>query len=207
MMNYKILAAATLAAIVAQAGESTIRPTDGSWEKHGFQPAANACTTGVDTQLEAMGTPNLAIDCEPAESGGVVINQMFSASAYVGKRVRWSAMIRTSDVQAYDITGGFARGANISMRADKGDSRNTVTMLVEAYAGDPGLSGDTDWVPAQIVTDVPLEATTITTGFMLSGSGKAWLKEPSFEIVGYDVPVTTLPLSVTRSSGPNLQLR
>lgn len=206
-MNYKILAAATLAAVVAQASADTIKPASGSWQTHGYSPAFEECTAGVDTELEARGIPNLAIECAPAEGGAVVINQMFRADEYRGQRVRWSAMIKTEDLIAYESPGSFVPGSNLSMRIDEGLNRTSASVLVAGFSREPGFAGDTDWVFVEIVADVPLEAGSITTGFNMAGSGKAWLMEPRFEVVGPGVPVTALPRRTTREPGPDLQLR
>jgi len=206
-MNYKILAAATLAAVVAQASDDTINPASGRWQTHGFSPALEECTTGVDFELEASGVSNLAIACAPAEGGAVVINQMFPADEFRGKRVRWSAMIKTEDVIPYESPGAFLPGANLSMRIDEGLNRTSASVLVAGFSRDPGFAGDTNWVLVEIVADVPLEAGSITTGFNMAGSGKAWITGPRFEVVGPGVPVTVLPRSATREPGPDLQLR
>lgn len=206
-MNYKILAAATLVAVVAQASGGTIKPATGNWQTHGVSPAQEGCTTGVDVELEASGVPNLAIDCAPAAGGAVVIHQMFKADEFRGKRVRWSAMIMTEGVTPYESTGPFLPGANLSMRIDEGVVWSSAAVLVSGFSRDPGFAGDTNWVVVEIVADVPLEAGSITTGFNMAGSGKAWIREPRFEVVGLGVPVTILPRSATRQPGPDLQIR
>lgn len=206
-MNYKILAAATLAAVVAQASDDTIKPASGRWQTFGYSPALEKCTTGVDFELEASGVSNLAIDCAPAEGGAVVINQMFPADEFRGKRVRWSAMIKTEDLIPYESPGQFLPGSNLSMRIDKGLTLSSASVLVAGFSRDPGFAGDTNWTLVEIVADVPLEADIIMTGFNMAGSGKAWIREPRFEVVGLAVPVTVLPRSATREPGPDLQLR
>jgi hypothetical protein len=204
MMNYKVLAAVTLAAVVAQASEDTIRSAGSEWIKRGYLPATSACTTGVDSTLEAEGTPNLAIVCEPVESGAVVMNQEFNAAAFRGQRVRWSGMIRTDDAEPFSAgaVNGWPTGANLTMRVLREG-----TNMVMGWSKSPGLLGDTDWTAFEIVADIPLDAETIITGFGLSGSGRAWLTSPAFEIVGFDVPVTLLPIEAAQPPGPNLQLR
>jgi hypothetical protein len=132
---------------------------------------------------------------------------MFRADEFRGKRVRWSALIRTEDVQPYTATGPFLPGANLSMRIDEGLVWTSAAVLVAGFSRDPGVSGNTSWTAVEIVADVPLEAGSITTGFNMAGSGKAWIMEPRFEVVGSNVPVTVLPRSARRSPGPDLQPR
>ncbi len=206
-MNYKILAAATFAAVVVQASENTIKPATGNWQVHGVPPALEECTAGVDSALEDSGIPNYAIDCAPAAGGAIVIHEMFRADEFRGKRVRWSALIRTEGVKPYTSTGPFLPGANLSMRIDEGVVWSSAAVLVAGFSRDPGFSGNNDWTIVEIVADVPLEAGSVTTGFNLAGSGKAWISQPRFEVVGSSVPVTVLPRSATRMPGPDLPPR
>ncbi|MBK8906281.1 MAG: hypothetical protein IPM53_34210 [Anaerolineaceae bacterium] len=59
---------------------------------------------------------------------------------------------------------------------------------------DRAPSGSTDWQQYTIVLDVPenVAVSHIYYGLYLSGSGKVWLDDLQFDIVGDDVPVTDL---------------
>lgn len=103
-MNYKVLVAASLAAIVARADlvdESVPRP----WFKNGQPPAFNQCQAGVDPELADRGTPNLTLKCAEAMDGFVSVMQNFSAENYLGKRVRYSALVRSDGIE--DGWGGL----------------------------------------------------------------------------------------------------
>ena len=54
------------------------------------------------------------------------------------------------------------------------------------------IKGTTDWRRYDVVIDVAADATQIMIGLLLDGKGSLWLDEPSFEIVGQDVPLTAL---------------
>ena len=50
-----------------------------------------------------------------------------------------------------------------------------------------------DWSRQEIVVDVPRDAIGMTYGFLLSGSGQAWLDDVEIEEVGNNVPSTGQP--------------
>jgi hypothetical protein len=102
-----------------------------------------------------------------------------------GKRLRFSAFIKTENVQGW---------AQLYIRID--GHRNKVYKKQEwallAYAGmyDRPITGTTDWTQYSVVLDVPKRGSNMGFGVFLSGSGKVWLNDFQFEVVGNDVPVT-----------------
>ena len=99
-MNYKVLIAATLAAVVAQAStvdESVPEP----WLKNGQSPARDECMAGVDPELEQGGTPNLTLKCDSTLEGFVGIMQSFSAENYLDKRLRFSALVKSEGIEGW----------------------------------------------------------------------------------------------------------
>jgi AraC family transcriptional regulator len=61
------------------------------------------------------------------------------------------------------------------------------------------IKGTIDWQPYNVVLDVPKDATGISFGILLTGSGRVWLNSTKFEVVGVDVPTTG---SMKRSAAP-----
>jgi hypothetical protein len=61
------------------------------------------------------------------------------------------------------------------------------------YMQDRPLMLTTDWSRQEIVLDVPRNAIGMTYGFLLSGSGQAWLDDVQIEEVGNDVATTGRP--------------
>lgn len=55
---------------------------------------------------------------------------------------------------------------------------------------DRPITGTRDWREYQIVLDVPPEATVISFGVLLTGSGSVWLSHPRFDTVPSYVPAT-----------------
>jgi hypothetical protein len=58
---------------------------------------------------------------------------------------------------------------------------------------DRPLRQSTEWLEAEVVLDVPEQATSLHFGVLLSGAGAVDLAQPRFEAVSADVPVTAKP--------------
>jgi hypothetical protein len=61
------------------------------------------------------------------------------------------------------------------------------------------IKGTTDWKKYEIVLDVPLNASNIGFGALLSETGQIWLEKLNFEIVD-----TTVPTTGKKRDEPNL---
>jgi hypothetical protein len=112
---------------------------------------------------------------KPEGFGALV--QTIAAPRYLGRRVRYSAVMRTREVTGW---------AGLWLRVD--DPSGT---LVLDNMQDRALSGTTDWTEAAIVLDVAERARRLLFGALLSGVGAVDLARLRFEEVGEDTPVTT----------------
>jgi hypothetical protein len=113
------------------------------------------------------------------------LSQIIRAEAYRGKRVRFSAYVKTRDVS----------GAMLWMRVDGNGG-----MLAFDNMGNRPLRGSADWTRASVVLDVPAEAEGILYGLILASGGEAWIDDASLEVVGMDVPSTnTVPATMDAS--------
>jgi hypothetical protein len=131
--------------------------------------------TGVDTDSTYSGRPSAFLKCTHAGEGFGTLMQDISSDRYAGKRVRFSAFVKTED----------ANSAGLWLRVDKGTSSVAFDNMQ-----DRALKGTSGWQRYAVVLDVPKEATGIFFGVLLSGSGKVWINSGNFEIVGEDVPTT-----------------
>jgi hypothetical protein len=188
-MNYRVLIAAALIATLAQAREvDTELPKP--WFKNGQAPAVDECLAGVDSAIEAAGTSNLTLKCEAQVGGFVGVMQNFSASDYIGQRIRFSALVKAQGVETW---GG------LWMRVDNIERRTTAFDNMQRRP----IKGTNDWAPYSVVLDVSRDAEGIFFGTILTGKGQLWISDLRFEVVGPDVPTT----GVEQSSQPgNLQL-
>jgi hypothetical protein len=116
--------------------------------------------------------------------------QSFSAAQYVGKRVRFSAAVKSEGVNDW---------AGLWMRVDKGYEMVTLDNMENRP-----IKGTTNWQNYHVVLDVPKEATSIAFGILLSKSGTVWLSNVKIESVGTDVPTTGRPMPPLPEAPTNL---
>jgi len=112
--------------------------------------------------------------------GSALLAQSIRADAYRGKRVRLSGYLKTIGVNEGT--------AVLFMRID-GDG----IVQTSDYMQNRPLMLTTDWARQEIVLDVPRTAIGFTYGFMLGGSGQAWLDDVAIDVVSNDVPTTGQP--------------
>ena len=127
--------------------------------------------------------------CKVEHPGGFGAQvQTFSAEEYLGKRVRFSGLLRTESVEGW---------AGLWMRVDAKE----VAHLAFDNMQDRSLTGTTEWTRCEIVLDVAPEAARVLVGTILHGSGTVYMADFSVEAVGQDVPTTGVP---TRKQPVNL---
>jgi hypothetical protein len=145
------------------------------WFLAGSKPASY--DTGVDAQASYNGHASAYLKSkDPRIDGFGTLMQNFSADHYLGKRVRFSAFIKTGDLQSW---------AGLWMRIDKESQK-----LAFDNMQDRPIKSNTDWRNYVVVLDVPQEATGIFFGVLLGGTGQVWISNAKFEVVGSDVPTT-----------------
>jgi beta-lactamase regulating signal transducer with metallopeptidase domain len=108
--------------------------------------------------------------------GGMM--QMCKADKFIGKRLRYSAWMKTEKVKD--------EGAHLWFRVD---AAGTNTGIQFDNMKD-GPKGTTDWKLYSVVLDVPPESTVLAFGFFIVGTGEAWMSGVKIEEVGLDVPST-----------------
>jgi hypothetical protein len=111
---------------------------------------------------------------EPIGSGALM--QSTAAASYVGRRVRFSVMVR-----AHKVTGW----AGLWLRIDGPEG----VLALDNVQRQP-LSGTTSWTRADIVLDVPSQATELHFGVLLSGAGAVDLTSPRLERFRKDLLIT-----------------
>jgi C-terminal processing protease CtpA/Prc len=106
------------------------------------------------------------------------LTQVFRADQYRGKRVRFSAFVKTKDATT---------GAGLWVRVDGNGGVLAFDNMSNRY-----IRGTTDWTKTSIVLDVPTDAVGVAIGLLMPGSGDAWIDDASFEVVGSDVASTNM---------------
>jgi len=112
----------------------------------------------------------------PVVQGFGTLMQNFRADHYLGKRVCFSAFVKTEGAQDW---------AGLWMCVDKGSKE----VAFDNMQNRP-IKGTTKWQKYDVVLNVPQDATGIFFGVLLSGSGTVWLNDAKFEAVGPTVLTT-----------------
>jgi len=97
---------------------------------------------------------------------------------YLGKRVRMSGYVKSQDVEDW---------SGLWMRVDQPNSQQSLSL---DNMGNRPIKGTTDWKKYEIVLNVPLKASNIAFGALLSGTGQIWFDNLNFEVVDNTVPIT-----------------
>ena len=109
------------------------------------------------------------------------IMQTFNAKNFLTKRVRFSAFVKTQDVNGW---------CGLWLRID--DNSAGVMLKFDNMQNRP-IKGSTEWNYYSCVLDVPDNADAINIGMLLNGKGQVWLDNASFQEVDRNTPTTDLP--------------
>ena len=159
--------------LVALMGASLVpcvAATDGvppGWLLTGSQPQ------NYRTGSDANGTAFLQSKPDAKVSGFGTLMQTVKADAYAGKRVRFSAMVRSEDVNGW---------AGLWMRIDQGNK----ALAFDNMETRP-IKGTNGWKKYEVVLNVPINATGISFGALVASNGEVWLSDVSFAVVNSDV--------------------
>jgi hypothetical protein len=137
----------------------------------------------VDRKMKHDGKVSCCIRSELVECESAILMQTFRADNYRGKRLRMTAFVRTEGVKSKQIDGGGA-GLMLSAHGEKKGNLTADHMLTRR------IMGTTNWSSCAIVLDIPEDAAMIAFGASLPGTGKVWVSDFRFEVVGKDVNTT-----------------
>lgn len=141
--------------------------------------ATETYAVGLDPAVTYQGRPCVTIQAGPQPSEFAGLAQMFKAGVYQGKRLRFSAVLRTAEVE---------NRAALFMRVSAADGR----LLAFDNMRNRPLTGSSDWAQQVIVLDVDEQAEDILFGLLLSLGGQVWMADVHLEEVGKEVPTTDL---------------
>jgi hypothetical protein len=145
------------------------------WFIAGNKPAEYE--SGIDALAAYNGHPSAYLRAKtPIVQGFGTLMQDFRADHYLGKRVRFSAFVKTEGAQDW---------AGLWMRIDSG-----VKTVAFDNMHDRPVKGTTNWQKYDVVLDVAQDATGVSFGVLLSGSGVVWLNNAKFDVVGPTVLAT-----------------
>ncbi len=132
-------------------------------DKGAGQDGKNVATIkSIDKKIDGFGT----------------LMQNSSPQKYLGQRVRMTGFVKSKDVK--EIAG-------LWFRVDQANSRKSLAFD-NMY--DRPVTGTTDWKKYEIVLDVPLNASRLAYGALLTGTGQIWFDNINFEIVDSTIATT-----------------
>jgi hypothetical protein len=169
-------------ALAASATSTTPR----GWYLAGTKPAEYE--SGVDANAGGRSHHRAYLKAKAsAVEGFGTLMQNVRADQYAGKRIRFSALVKTQDVE---------RWAGLWMRVDL-----TSTCQSHPFDNmhDRPIKGTAEWQSYSVVLDVPIGATDISFGVLLNGTGSVWFDGVKLEDVGPEVETTG---KLTRLHGP-----
>lgn len=174
--RYVILAALAATSLFALAG--SISELSAPWILTGGNP--DHYGIGLDSGVTATGKGGKFIrNVDDFDKGWATLMQTISAKNYEGKRLRFQAKIRTSDVKK----------AGLWMRVDKPEKSGVAFY----NSDDRPIVGSSDWQVRSVVLDIPAGSSAIAFGVLQYGKGQVWIDDLSFDVVGKDVPVDVQP--------------
>lgn len=174
MKTYALVAAIGVGVLATALARPTGLPA--GWLQTGDAQTCEGRVVAVD------GAPSpraFSIDCKPGTSGFSSLMQQVAGTDYAGKRVRLSAELRADQLAAW---GG------LWMRVDSGQHVAAFDNMYERP-----LRGSFGWQRAEVVLDVPADATALSFGFLLNGPGQLQATHFQLDIVAQDVATTGGP--------------
>lgn len=128
-------------------------------------------------QGQTSGRIHAGPDADPEGFGTMM--QMFKADHYIGKRLRFSAFVKSESVQV---------GAGLWMRIDGQENE----MIHFDNMQDRPITGTRDWELHSVVLDVPDHSKAVAFGILLIGPGTVWIDGIRLEEVDRKVPSTSM---------------
>lgn len=174
-------------AVVAAFSLSLYAEVPTGWYLAGSKPAEYESSTDTGNALEGRPSAFLRSKKPQVETGFGTLMQNFSAERYIGKRIRFSAFVKSENVQ---------RWAGLWMRVDGNAGQKSLAF---DNMQDRPIKGTGAWQNYEVVLDVPAAATGIYFGILLDGPGIVWMSGVKIEEVPSTTPTTD---KITVPPGP-----
>ena len=144
------------------------------------QPEIESYEIGPDKSPEFNNQNILTIKSFKSKiSGFGNIMKTIKSDLYLGKTVKMTGYVKSKNVKSW---------AGLWMRVDY----YTAAVLSFDNMQKRAIKGTTDWNKYEVVLFVPAEATSISYGVLLDGTGQIWFKDVTLEVVDETVPETGL---------------
>jgi hypothetical protein len=140
------------------------------WFKAGNMPASYKF--GIDNIVFKSGNKSTVIESiDKNIDGFATIMQTCSASGFLGTKIKMTGYIKSENV---------ADWAGMWLRVDSGTEGEFLSF---DNMQDRPIKGNSDWTKCEIILDVPAGSSTLNFGALISGTGKIWFDNISFQIL------------------------
>lgn len=147
------------------------------WFKSGSEP--ESYDMGIEKGAGLVGKNAATIKSKGEKIAGFgTLMQCLVSNKYLGKRIRLAGLIKTKNV---------AGKACFWLRVQQSNSQHSLSF---DNMHDRPIIGTTDWKKYEIVLDVPANASKISYGALIRGTGQIWFSDLVFEVVDSSVPTT-----------------
>lgn len=145
----------------------------------------------LDTSNRVDGVASAMISTLTPSYGHASLYQTTLASRMAGKRVEFSAELRTRRART---------GARLWLRGNDAEGKTVAFDNMWLQYGPTGalvkagVFGDSEWKTARIVLDIPANARTVSYGVFFLGGGDTadvWMDNARLRVVGNAVPLTS----------------
>ena len=172
---YAVIMLVTLGAKLNAQELDSIKNTS-EWYNRGSMPASYEM--GFDKSPGYSNQNVLKIKSIESQINGFgTLMKTIKSDSYLGKTLKMTAYVKSEKVKSW---------AGLWMRVDY---YSTNVLAFDNMERRP-IKGTNDWTKYEVVLFVPDEATSISYGVLLSGTGQIWFKDVKLEIVDDSVPET-----------------
>jgi hypothetical protein len=145
------------------------------WFQAGSAP--DSYIAGIDNKIAKNGQKSAFTESKSETIEGFsTIMQKCDAKNYLGTKIKMTGYLKSQNVTSW--SGMWLRIDSKTM----GETLGFDNMQVRP------VTGNSDWTKCEIIMEVPEESVTLNYGFLLSGSGKIWFDNVSFEILNNATP-------------------
>lgn len=141
-----------------------------------------------DTLVRHEGMASVAV--RAGDEGVGTFRQAVHPEAFLGKRVRFSAWVKTDTLDG---------NAFLWMRVDGQEPGETLQF---DNMFERPIAPLTDWKRYSVVLDVPREASGMIFGLIVQGKGRAWMDHSSLEVVADSVVSTHIVRTAPHAHAP-----
>ena len=147
------------------------------WYKAGSNP--ECYDMGIDKGAGQDGKNVATLKSIKKTKGFGTLMQSCLAEKYIGKRLKMTGFVKSTDVKGW---------AGLWLRVDKKNDSNG-DLGFDNMSNRP-IKGTTDWKKYEIILDIPSNAYNIAYGSLLVGQGQIWFSNISFEVVNDSIPTS-----------------